>query len=134
LGATDSGTLVNSGAINVSNNRVLTLGASVVNAGSISLPALSGTMLIAPISGGNVRLAGGGIISLTADSNDAISIASAATLTNINNTIAGAGFISGSGTFVNSGTVDADAGSRDLVIENSATNVNAGTLKGVSGG
>jgi antigen 43 len=143
----DSGTIVAGGP---SHKGILVDGSGgtldVLSGATISITKLSGggtldvssgatvrsTILIAPVSGGNVRFSGGGTVSMGL--NDAISIASGTTFTNVNNTIAGAGLLTGSGVFINSGTVEADIGSQPLNIANSATDVNAGTLKAISSG
>ena len=64
VSATDSGTLVNSGAVNVQNGATLTLGAATLNnAGSINLLGSSSRteLLIEQ----NVTLSGGGTVSMS---------------------------------------------------------------------
>jgi hypothetical protein len=88
-----------------------------------------GSLTISTFSGG-VSNAG----TLSAGFDGILVGGSGTTFTNVNNTIAGAGIISGLGTFINSGTVEADVGSQPLSISTGATGANAGTMKAISSG
>jgi hypothetical protein len=81
---------------------------------------------------GAVELGGGGKVSLSAKQNNRIvSAASDATLSNVNNTIAGVGFI-GNLSLVNSGTINAATASAPLQVF--ASTVNAGKLEATTSG
>jgi autotransporter passenger strand-loop-strand repeat protein len=86
----DSGTLVNSGTINVADGGTLALYAPVVsNKGTVSLSGtgsgVGATLLLDP-GGGAVLLSGGGKIVLSSSGNNLVSAATAVTLTNLDNT------------------------------------------------
>jgi autotransporter passenger strand-loop-strand repeat protein len=130
VSATDSGTLTNSGTVNVFDGGTLTLGAAAVtNAGSIRLQGTSAVSGATLLLAGNVKLSGGGTLSLSPGGNNVITDSGGtSTLTNLNNTISGAGTLGDlTLTLINSGTIVGNAGG--LFLSNILSAVNAGTLE-----
>ncbi len=136
------------GPITLATGSVLTGGFStnttvlgtVNNQGTISLQAGSGANSYLSI-GGNTILQGGGQITMNdGDANGQPYISQSASnvvLTNVNNTISGAGTIGNGGlTFNNlsSGVVDANISGHALVLNGSGGVVNTGTLEATNGG
>ena len=105
--ATLSGaTIVPGSIVNVLNGGTLALAGRIANSGLIS--ALGSANQTGLAISGAVVLSGGGKVSLSPSTNNLItSAASCATLSNVNNTIAGAGFI-GNLALVNGGTINAN--------------------------
>ena len=137
-GATVSGTLVNSGAVNVADGAILELGATILNnKGSLNLQGVDGGAGAQLLIDNNLTLTGGGRVSLSSNGNDQIvDNGNSLTLTNVNNTISGAGTIGqadGLLTLNNSGTVNAN-GSSSLIINTANTVINTGLLEGTSSG
>ena len=131
-GAADFGTLVNSGQVNIADGATFTVSAAALtNGGAINLLGSTTSALLQVDA--NLRLSGGGKVAMTSSTQDQISIASGVTLTNVNNTILGAGIISGSGTFINSGTVSANISNGTVHLDATST-INRGTMIGISGG
>ena len=120
--------LLNNGGVTVANGVTLTLDNDAVNGTTIALNSSSDTTQL-EISG-NVLLDGGGQVTLTDNTHNAIvSGGSAATLTN-SDTITGAGTIGDTYlTLVNSGTIDA-TGTHPLTID---TGINTPTSAGPEG-
>src|ERR1700722_4956964 len=93
-------------------------GTTLSNAGSINLLGIAGSDGATLVIESNVILSGGGKVSLSSSGNNLITDdGSARTLTNLNNTISGAGTIGDSDlTLVNSGTIDANIAGGTLTI------------------
>ena len=131
--ATLSGATIASGSIvDINNNAALALAGRIANSGLISALGSSFPTNIA-ISGA-VVLSGGGKVSLSPSANNHIvSAGSGATLSNVNNTIAGAGFIGFGGNLalVNSGTINANTVSTLFL---NASTINAGKLEATASG
>jgi hypothetical protein len=125
----DPTSLTNAGNINLQNNAALILGASnpIDNAGTIALKAALGQTFLE--LEGSVTLTGKGKVTLTDNPGNIIeSNGSAATLTNANNTISGAGTIGDSHTTLdNEGTIDG-TGKNPLIIASGSTS-NTGTME-----
>jgi hypothetical protein len=127
--------LTNSGVYTQPNNQSTTLIGTINNTGSILLnSAGNSTDLI--VSGGDVTLTGGGVVTFSNNvANRIRALVGTDSLINQDNTISGAGNI-GVNTmgFVNRGAVDANV-SNTLTIDPSATGViNSGTVKSSTGG
>ena len=125
----DPTTLINAGRISLQDSAQLTLGASnpIDNAGAIALNAALGQTILK--LDGSVTLTGKGKVTLTDNPGNIIeSNGSAATLTNINNTISGAGTIGNSKTTLdNEGTIGG-TGKNPLIIASGSTS-NTGTME-----
>jgi hypothetical protein len=136
VSATDSGAFTNSGIVNVVDGGTLTLGAAVItNGGSIRLQGTSGGSGATLLIDANVTLSGGGTLSMSSSGNNFI-IDSGATvsLTNISNTIVGAGMIGDNNldlTLNNRGTINGNGGG--LTID-AAFVSNGGTLESTASG
>ena len=131
--ATDLGTLVNSGAVNVGDGGALVLNAlTVSNAGTINLSGASGGSGAEIYVSGSVALTGGGKVVLSPSGNNTIDAGGITdTLTNVNNTIAGAGTVGDIDLrLINSGTIAATASALTI----SSLVINAGTMGAMSGG
>jgi hypothetical protein len=128
--AFDPTTLTNAGKISLKDNAELTLGASnpINNTGAIALNAALGQTILE--IEGSVALTGKGKVTLTDNPGNIIeSNGSAATLTNTNNTISGAGSIGDSNTtLVNEGTIDG-TGKNPLIIAAGSGVSNTGTIE-----
>ena len=120
-----SGATIASGSIvDIDNFGTLTLVDRIANSGLISGSSNFATLSIS----GAVVLSGGGKVSLSPSGNNQIGAATpGAILSNVNNTIAGAGTIAGGLTVVNSGTINANTVSAPLQIF--ASTINAGKLE-----
>src|ERR1700733_8788394 len=91
--------------VDINSNGTLALSGRIANLGLISG---SGNFATLGISGAAV-LSGGGKVSLSPGGNNQIGAAlGSGILSNVNNTIAGAGFIGGGLALVNSGTINAN--------------------------
>jgi hypothetical protein len=139
----DSGSVVdnvavtNAGTINIENDTVLTLGSTVTNSGTINISS-SGNSTELVIDGNNATLQGGGHVTLSDNANNLIfGKTSLDTLTNVNDTISGAGQLGdGVMTLVNGGTIDG-TGTNALVINtgsNAVTNSSTGTVEASGAG
>ncbi|HEV2363575.1 MAG TPA: hypothetical protein VGS12_05175 [Caulobacteraceae bacterium] len=117
--------VANAGTFLVPDNTSLALKGTIANSGVLELAANLGS---AAVSVSNVTLTGAGTVAMSDSSGNAISSASASTLTNVNDTISGSGALgSAQLTLVNDagGTIDASGSSASLVINtgsNSVTN------------
>jgi len=135
--ANDAGTLLNSGTIKVMDGATLALSAAaIINSGSVNLQGVSGGGGATLQIDANVTLSGGGKVSLSSNGDNAITDnGSAVSLTNVNNTIVGAGTI-GSGdtnlTLINRGTINANSMSALTVNTGSNAVINSGTLEATS--
>ena len=133
VSATDFGTLINSGAVNVQNGATLTVGgATLNNAGSINL--LGSTVVAELLIEQNVTLSGGGTVSMSTVSNR-IAGGSGFTLTNVNNRIVGEGGLGEPGSAItinnqSSGVIDGNGTMFQLDIVASVTN--AGLIEGTT--
>jgi hypothetical protein len=125
----------NSGSMVISDGAILPLSGVINNTGSIALNSTGDETDLQLIEHG-IILQGGGHVDLTDSSGNVISgTASDVTLTNVDNTIAGAGQLgAGQLTLVNEGTIDA-TGTSSLVIDTGANAVtNSGTLEATGTG
>jgi hypothetical protein len=131
--------LDNAGTMAVSDGAMLPLGGIVDNNGCIALNS-TGDNTDLQIVGDGVTLEGGGQVILSDSSDNMIVGTNAdAVLTNVDNTIAGAGQIGdgdGNLTLVNetAGTIDANDANGVLVLDTGNTIVNAGLLEATNGG
>jgi VCBS repeat-containing protein len=124
----------NDGNMVVSDGAILPLGGTVSNTGTITLSSMGHETDLQILANG-ATLQGGGHIVLSDNSANMILGDADPTLTNLDNTITGAGQIgNGHFTLVNAGTIDAD-GTNALVID-TGTNVvtNSGTLEATGSG
>jgi autotransporter passenger strand-loop-strand repeat protein len=129
------GTIFAGSLVKVNDGTTLTLAGVIANSGTISVSA-DNSQTSLKISGA-VTLSGGGKVTLSDNSNNAIvANGSPATLTNVNNTIAGAGTIGDANlTLVNRGVIDGDASDNRLSLNTGANAiVNSGTLEATGGG
>jgi hypothetical protein len=136
--STTSGTGVdaNLGTIAVHNGGTFEVGGTLNNSGTTALSGGSATLGIT----GDVTLTGGGKVTLSPSNKDNIigASSSGATLTNVNNTIVGFGFIGTDDnnlTLINSGTIDGNIASGYIAIQTGSNMVtNAGTLEATGRG
>ena len=126
-----STTLNNTANVVVNNGTNLTIAGVIDNTGTISLNG-STSLTAVMVGGSNATLEGGGQIVLSDNTNNLIEGTNNPTLTNVNNTISGAGSIisnEGTGlTFINGGVVDA-TGANPLILETDETIINNGALE-----
>ena len=131
-----NGALDNTGALHVGDGATLLLLGSIDNSGTIALES-GGDATTLLFHQAGVTLSGGGVVSMTDNANNAIQgfDGSGDTLTNVDNTIEGAGSIDGGITLINEqqGVIDA-TGTNALVIDLGATVTNEGKLEATSGG
>jgi fibronectin-binding autotransporter adhesin len=130
-------------AANVSNSATLAIGSSLgvygtslTNSGTVTIggSSITGSAYLEGFGSGTTTLSGGGSITLTSQTYSYFEVAGSGTLVNADNTIDGAGYVyAASGTFVNSGTIVADAAGSTLTLE--GTNfTNSGTFAAANGG
>src|SRR5262249_19711363 len=127
--------LNNPGTMTIGNGALLPLGGIINNAGTIALDSAGGETHLQLIQYG-IALHGGGQLMLSDSGQNFISGTSASvTLTNVDNTISGAGQLgAGQMTLVNDGTIVA-TGLHALVIDTGANIVtNTGTLEATGSG
>ena len=136
----DQSAIINNSAIMaVTNGAVLPLEGTVDNTGAIALNAADQQTEL-QIVGDGLTLEGGGQLTMSDSSaNSIVGATPATTLTNVDNTISGAGQIGGGDgdlTLVNEahGTIDADAAGGILTIDTGNAIVNAGLLEATNGG
>ena len=127
----------NAGNMVVSDGAVLPLSGTINNTGTIALNS-TGDQTELQIVGDGVTLEGGGQVTLLGDA-IILGTGSAAVLTNVDNTISGAGQIgSGDGTLtlVNQthGTIDANVAGGTLTLEPGTVITNDGMLEATNGG
>jgi hypothetical protein len=132
-----SGAGANAGTIAVGNNTAFVAGGTLDNIGKVTLNS-GGNVTQFIVSAANLTLSGGGSVALTDNGQNFIDGATAtATLTNVDNTISGAGTIGNGGMIlVNQakGVIDA-TGSNALVLSaTGGTAVNGGELEGAGPG
>jgi hypothetical protein len=129
----------NAGTMTVSDGAILPLDGIVDNTGTIALKS-AGDATELQIVGDGITLEGGGQIILSDGSENLIVGTNAdATLTNVDNTISGAGQIGagdGNLTLVNEaqGTIDANVAGGTLTLDTGNAIVNAGVLEASNGG
>ncbi|ACA17733.1 outer membrane adhesin like protein [Methylobacterium sp. 4-46] len=129
--------VTNSAAMVLSDGAMLPLSGAVTNTGTIALNSTGGGTLLQVIDQG-ITLTGGGTVKMSDDDGNTIAgTKGSVTLTNLDNTISGAGQLGGGAlTLTNqaSGKITAD-GSHALVIDTGTTVVeNAGTLAATGSG
>jgi hypothetical protein len=127
--------ITNAGAMVVSNGAILPLGGTIDNTGTIAL-ASTGNETDLEILVRGVTLQGGGQVALSDDSHNVVFGGAAdAVLTNLDNTISGAGQLgAGQMTLVNAGTINA-TGTNALVIDTGINVIgNSGTLQATGSG
>ena len=130
----DTVTLAAGDTLGVNNNESVTLRGVTVNAGTIALNTTGNYTAL--LTTGAVSLMGGGRVTMVPGGDTRIQSSGVTTLTNVDNTISGAGLIGddGSFTFINRALVDANT-TQALVIGNGAAPVsNTGTLQASTGG
>jgi autotransporter passenger strand-loop-strand repeat protein len=136
-GTSDFGSLTNAGAVNVSDNATLTVSAaSLGNVGAINLSGVGVNIGATLVLEESLTLTGGGKVSLGGSGGVEITAFDGVTLTNVNNSIAGAGAIgngTGTRTLVNSGTINANTSGGDLILEATST-TNRGLMEATSSG
>jgi len=135
-GQTD--TVTSSGQVRVNNGHRLTLQGTINNTGTITMNSTGGFTYIHP-NNGPVMLTGGGVVQLsdTNDANYVYTTAGGGSLTNVNNTIRGAGNFGWSGgpmAISNQGTIHAD-GVNALKVDAAGGVTNSGNMQatGVGG-
>ncbi|MGI9169083.1 MAG: beta strand repeat-containing protein [Caulobacteraceae bacterium] len=135
-------TFSNAGAITVQNGAALIVRGSVANSGSIAIGG-AGNDTALEVGAGAVTLAGGGTVALSDNSRNLIIAAAfgANTLTNVDNTISGAGYIGRSGgnqlivTNQAKGTINANgANSLTLDLSSGPGVTNAGLIEATGTG
>ena len=130
-----TGAGIQAGTISVANGAALEITGTFDNSGTLALNA-SGAATELMIAG-NATLTGAGKVTFSNNAGNAIaSNCASASLTNVNNTISGAGTIGDSYlTLVNQGTINANNKSLALVINTGSNTItNSGTLEGSSTG
>ena len=126
-----SGATIASGSIvDINNNGTLALSGRIANSGLIS--ALGSPFATLSISGAVVLSGGGKVLLSPSGNNQIVAALGGGTLSNVNNTIAGAGFIGGNLALVNSGTINANTVSSTLQLN--ASTINAGKLEATASG
>lgn len=127
--------LTNAGAVTIADGALLPLSGVMNNTGIIELASSGNTALLQIIQNG-LTLEGGGQIKLSdSDANVISGTSPDASLTNLDNTISGAGQLGGGELkLINAGTIIAD-GTHALIIDTGANAVvNAGTLEATGSG
>ena len=128
----------NAGTMVISDGAFLPLSGIIDNSGTIELNS-NGNVTELQIIGDGITLEGGGqIVMSDSEMNFIVGTSSAATLTNVDNTISGAGQIGigdGNLTLINSvaGTIDANFADGALILDTGHTIVNAGLLEATNG-
>src|SRR5262249_14342169 len=125
----------NSGTLTIGNGALLPLSGTVNNTGTIALDATSGETQLELIQYG-ITLQGGGELTLSDSSGNLISgTMPSVTLTNVDNTISGAGQLGGGQmTLVNHGTISATGTSALIVDTGSNSVIDTGTIEAVGSG
>ena len=129
----------NHGNMTIGDGAVLPLAGTIDNTGMITLNS-SGDQTELQIVGDGLTLQGGGQLVLSdSPANVIVGTTSTTTLTNVDNTISGAGQIGlgdGNLTLVNGahGTIDANAAGGTLIVDTGHTVTNAGLLEASNGG
>ena len=135
-GDTIDATVINAGSIVLVDNSQLTLGGLVHNTGTIALNAIAGAgtpdTVLQILDTDAVTLQGSGFVTLTDSLGNAIfSDGNPVTLTNIDNTISGAGLIGDSDlTLVNGGLINANGKINALTLDTGSNTIsNTGTIE-----
>jgi hypothetical protein len=125
----------NAGTMTIGDGATLPLGGTVDNSGTIALNAAGQETELVILSDG-VTLEGGGVVALSDNSGNAIvGRGAGATLTNLDNTISGAGRLGDPGmTLDNAGVIDATGGSPLIIDTGSNTIANSGTIEATGAG
>ena len=129
----------NTGTMVVSDGAILPLGGTIDNTGTIALNS-TGDQTELEIVGGGITLEGGGQVVLSDNNaNMIVGTTSASILTNVDNTISGAGQIGtgdGTLTLVNEvhGTIEADVAGGTLTLDTGNVINNNGVLEAMNGG
>ncbi|WP_210333757.1 Ig-like domain-containing protein, partial [Mesorhizobium sangaii] len=125
----------NAGTLSIADGAVMPLGGAVDNTGTIALNGAGATTLLEVIASGITLQGGGQIVLSDSDANVISGTAADVTLTNVDNTISGAGQLGGGLLGLNNqGTIIA-TGTHALVIDTgSSTVVNSGTLEATGSG
>ena len=128
-------TVTNAGTMTIGDSASLPLDGQVINSGTIALTS-TGSEVDLEILPSGVTLTGGGQVTLSDSSQNVIYGATAAVvLTNVDNTISGAGQIgAGSLTLVNEGTIDANGANALVIDTGSNTVVNSGLIEATGAG
>src|SRR5262249_40984157 len=130
FGLLNGATIASGSIVDINNNGTLALSGQIANLGLISALGSPGfaTLLIS----GAVVLNGGGKVSLPpSGNNQIIGAISSGILSNVNDTIAGAGIIGGALTVVNSGAINANTVS---TLQLNVSTINAGKLEATASG
>jgi len=128
----------NTGSVVVNNGSALTIQGTIDNTGAISLAGGANSTILT-IGGPGATLEGGGQVLLSDSANNQIVGTNDPTLTNVNNTISGAGnFSSVEGTGLSvvneqDGVIDATYSDNALILETARTVVNDGILEANGG-
>jgi len=135
--STLSGPTLSSGSLlQIPNNGSLTVSGTFVNNGTVTLNSTANNTDLIAGSGG-LTLSGGGAITMGSAANNRIYGATGSTLiTNVNNTISGAGFIGvGQLELNNQGLINANVSGLSIVLSPSGTGfTNTGTMEATNGG
>jgi hypothetical protein len=132
ISSTISG-LTNSGTLAVQNNSTLTLAGTINNTGAIQMNSAGNSTQLR--LGGNVSLTGSGTVTLSNNSqNFLFGNSGTDVLTNVNNTISGAGNIGDGQMGLNNQSVINANQSTPLIIQTSNGTTNTGTLEATGGG
>jgi hypothetical protein len=137
-GSTPAAPITNAGNVVVQDGDILTVLGTIDNSGTITLDSTGDPTKLVIVAGG-AALEGGGKIILTVASNEITGVAASDTLTNVDNSISGAGTLGGDEmTLVNDmkGVVDAVGGGNvnPLIVDTGANEiVNAGLMEATTG-
>jgi len=125
----------NAGTMTIGDGALLPLSGTINNSGLISLDSTGGDTLLQLIQHGITLQGGGQVVLSDSDGNVISGTAADVTLTNVDNTISGAGQLGGGSLSLdNQGTIIA-TGSHALVIDTGANiTVNSGTLEATGSG
>jgi hypothetical protein len=127
----------NTGTMTIGDGALLPLSGTINNSGTIALSS-SGDLTELQLTGDGITLTGGGnLVMSDSETNLIVGTSSAATLTNANNVISGAGQIGsgdGSLTLINDGTIDANYAGGILTLSTGHIITNAGVLEATNGG
>ncbi|HEY2178608.1 MAG TPA: hypothetical protein VGH15_08495, partial [Caulobacteraceae bacterium] len=123
--------LVNAGSLTIGASSALTVAGALTNSGEIDVDGGGGKAFAGLVFLGNETLSGGGTVSLNATGYIG-GPAAGDSLTNLDNTIEGGGFIKGPVTLTNDGTINADRGR--MVLNTGDTVTNHGIIEATKNG